>query len=247
MSGYNYSNSLFHRQDMPDRSKMDVNLEKSKFQEYVGQTRETLDKLPNGAFDFELRLQAITLQLLAEGKPIPPEDLAAAWNMPFQDVKPILEQARALGTLQFNDQGNLIASALSLVPTQHIFRTKGITLYSWCAFDAVYAPGVIGEVAEIESVDPLSQEAVRLVVSPDGVLEKEPEEIAVTVVGLDADTRGGASSPRCRQMQFFTTSKNAHAWKGNSPGVSVMTVDQLFEFANLFLIEPVRQMGILNF
>ena len=92
------------------------------FDQYVEKTRKALDSLPEGAYEFELRLQVLALQLLAEGNPVSPERLARAWDMPLEQVNAIFEQAGAQGTLQLDDAGNMVGSAISLTPTNHKFR-----------------------------------------------------------------------------------------------------------------------------
>jgi alkylmercury lyase len=221
-------------------------MDQSSFEKYIEKTKQDLAALPEGAYQAELRLQVIALQLLAKGAPVSPDTLAEAWGIPLEHVQAIFEQAAALGTLQLDDEGNMVGTAISLVPSKHKFQVGGNTLYAWCAYDAVYTPGVIGADAVIESVDPLSNQPIRLKISPGGVLESEPEGIAATVVGIDADSSGGAESPRCSQMHFFVSEENARAWSAGQPGVSVMTVDQLFALASEFQIEPARQMGLLG-
>jgi alkylmercury lyase len=215
------------------------------FEKYLEKTKRALDELPKGAYEAELRLQVIALQLLSKGDPVSPERLAEAWGMPLTQVEAIFEQAGAQGTLQLDDSGKMIGSAISLIPSVHQFQINGKTLYAWCAYDAVYAPGVIGKNAVIESVDPLSNESIRIDVSPDGVMGSKPEEIYVTVVGMEADSKGGAQSPRCSQMHFFVSEENVKKWSADRSGVVFMTVDQLYDLAREFQIEPAKQMGLL--
>jgi len=209
-------------------------------------TRQALEGLPEGAYEAELRLQVVALQFLSKGEPVSPESLVEAWGMPIENVHAIFEQASALGTLQLDDSGNMVGTAISLVPSSHKFQIDGKKLYAWCAYDAIYAPGVIGKNAIIDSVDPISNELIRIKVSPEGVTESEPKEIFATVVGMEADARGGAESPRCNQMQFFVSEENASRWATDHSGVSIMTVDQLFDVAREFQIEPARQMGLVE-
>jgi len=141
-------------------------MNKSSFEEYIEKTRQTLDKLPEGAYEAELRLQVIALQLLSKGESISRDRLAQAWGMPLEQVNAIFEQASKLGTLQLDDLGDMVGSAISLVPSSHKFQVNGKILYAWCSYDAIYAPGVIGSDAVVESVDPLTNESIRIKVSP---------------------------------------------------------------------------------
>ena len=221
-------------------------MDKSLPEEHVEKTRQALEALPDGAYEAELRLQVIAIQLLSKGEPVSPDQLAKAWGLPIEHVQSIFEQASALGTLQLDESGNMVGTAISLVPSNHKFKIDGKKLYAWCAYDAIYAPGVIGKNAIIDSVDPISNGTIRIKVSPEGVTESEPKEIFATVVGMDADARGGAESPRCNQMYFFASEENASKWAADHPGVAIMTVDQLFNVAKEFQIEPAKQMGLLN-
>jgi len=222
-------------------------MNQSPVDKYKEKTRQMLKKLPKGAFEAELRLQVIALQLLSKGEPVSRDRLAIAWGMPLEQVNAIFEQASALGTLQLDDSGNMVGSAISLIPSGHKFQVNGKTLYAWCSYDAVYAPGVIGSDAVIESFDPLTKEPLQIKISPDGMVESKPNGVVTTVVGMEVDSRGGAESPRCNQMHFFASEENASKWAADHPGVIIMTVDQLFDVAKEFQIEPARQMGLLSF
>jgi len=222
-------------------------MDKSSIEEYVEKTRQMLKKLPAGAYEAELRLQVIALQLLSKGDHISRDRLAEAWDMPIEQVNAIFEQASALGTLQLDDSGNMVGTAISLVPSSHKFQIDGKNLYAWCAYDAIYAPGMIGSDAVVESVDPLTNESIQIKVSPNGITESEPEGVVTTVVGMDADARGGAESPRCNQMHFFASEENARKWAADHPGVLIMTIGQLFDVVKEFQIEPASQMGLLNY
>lgn len=221
-------------------------MDKLAFEKHIEKTRQLLEKLPEGAYEAELRLQVIALQLLSKGEPVSPNRLAESWGMPLEQVQAIFEQASALGTLQLDDAGNMVGSAISLLPTNHKLQVNEKTLYAWCSYDAIYAPGVIGSDVVIDSADPLTNESIRIKVSPDGVTASKPEGVVTTVVSMDADSRGGADSPRCSQMQFFASEENARRWSVDYPEVSIMTLDQLFDLAREFQIEPARKMGLLK-
>jgi len=220
-------------------------MDRSSFEKHIEKTRQMLKKLSEGAYEAELRLQVIALQLLSKGVPVSRELLAEAWGMPLEQVNAIFEQASVLGTLQLDNSGNMVGTAISLVPTSHKIRIDGKNLYAWCAYDAIYAPSVIGKNAIIDSVDPINHEPLRIKVSPEGVTESEPKGIFATVVGIDADARGGAESPRCNQMHFFASEGNAKKWATDHLGVMIMTVDQLFDVVKEFQLEPARQIGLL--
>lgn len=213
--------------------------------ELIEKYRAAYDAIPKEAFELDLRVTIRTVQALAAAKPVAPQRLAEIWEMPQEQVQAILEQAVASGRAQVDEQGNLVGAVLSFVPTQHRITLNGNQLYAWCAYDAIYVPGVVGTTARIASEDPISGDPIRLTITPAGVSEIRPESAVVTVVGAETDMRGGPTSPRCSQMLFFTSRESAEKWLPNHPGVAVLTVEEVFEIAKLFQIDPARRLGLV--
>lgn len=220
-------------------------MEKLKKDELIETYRAAHDAIPQEAFELDLRVTIKTMQALAGAKPVSPQRLAEIWEMPLEQVRTILGQAVASGRAQVNDQGNLVGGVLSLVPTHHRITMDGKQLYAWCAYDAIYAPGVVGKTARIDSKDPVTGDTIRLTITPAGVSRVRPEDTVVSVVGAETDMRGGPESPRCSQMLFFASRESAERWLPDHPGVSILTVEEVFEIAELFQIEPARQLGIV--
>jgi hypothetical protein len=49
------------------------------------------------------------------------------------------------------EDGAIVGIALSLRPTRHRFRVRGHDLYTWCGFDALFLPIILGERAGVAS------------------------------------------------------------------------------------------------
>jgi len=118
-------------------------------------------------------------------------------------------------------------------------------LYAWCAYDAIYTPGVVGKTARIVSQDPVTGESIRVTITPEGVEDVRPEGTIVSVVGGKTDMRGGPDSPRCSQMLFFGSRESANQWLHGRSNVSILTVEEAFEIARQFQIEPARRLGLV--
>lgn len=221
-------------------------MKNAEFDTLLQDTRRILGKLPAGAYEFELRLQIIAMRLLAEGKPVSQHKLAQFWDMPREQVKTLFDLALARGTLQLDNDGNLIGTALSLIPSRHKIHLDDHTLYAWCAYDAIFAPAVIGQPALIESPDPLTGELVYLTVAADGIREVDPEELVMTYVGLEAEAAGGPESPRCGSMHFFASPENASAWSATRDGALILSPHQAFELIEEFQLKPAREMGLVK-
>jgi alkylmercury lyase len=207
--------------------------------------RAAHDAIPQEAFELDLHVTVKTMQALAEANPVSPQRLAEIWEYPLEQVRVILKQAVTNGRAQVDEQGNLVGGVLSLVPTRHQITLDGNQLYAWCAYDAIYTPRVVGKTARIVSKDPVTGEVIRLTITPDGVPEVRPVDTVVSVVGAETDTRGGPASPRCSQMHFFGSRESAEEWLQDRPGISILTVEEVFEIATLFQIEPARRLGLV--
>jgi alkylmercury lyase len=101
-------------------------------------------------------------QLLLEGKPVPPDRLAAYLHRSQKEVADLIEGAK------LDKDGNIVGFGLSIVPTAHSYQIDGRQFYVWCAGDAITFPLLHKSTAVIESPDPISGEKIRLISTPQG-------------------------------------------------------------------------------
>ena len=207
--------------------------------------RDAYDAIPQAALELDLRVTVKTIQALAKGKPISPAQLANIWDMPLEQVQAILKQAEENGRVEINSQGELVGAVLSLNPTQHQILMDNQHLYAWCAYDAMYAPGVVGKPAQIVSKDPVTDRTIQVSITPDGVETIQPESAVVSVVDPGGDMSAGPESTRCTHMLFFESREAAEQWKQGRTGVSILTVEEVVELAKEFQIEPARRLGLV--
>src|SRR5260370_18938230 len=118
-------------------------------------------------------------QLLARGRPVAPELLARRLHRNLDEVRVIL---RAHPELEYDAQGNLVGSGLTLVPTAHQFRVEQRTLFAWCAFDTLTYPVELHLSAQITSRCPVTGSSIQLTVTPEQVLDLDPGEAQVSLV-----------------------------------------------------------------
>lgn len=220
-------------------------MEQLKVDEIIEAYRKAYETIPKEALDLDLRVTVRTIQALAEGKPVPPRQLASLWEMPLEQVQAVLDGAVTAGRAEVDTNGDLIGGVLSLNPTLHRISIDGEQLYAWCAYDAIYAPGVVGKTAHIDSQDPITGEPIQVTITPSNVAEVRPGGAVVSVVGPDTDMRGGPDSPRCSQMLFFASHDSANKWLQDRTNVSTLTVEEAFEIAWQFQIEPARRLGLI--
>ncbi|NIM94531.1 MAG: hypothetical protein GTO18_12590 [Anaerolineales bacterium] len=219
-------------------------MEQLKKEELIEEYREAYDAIPQEALELDLRLTIKTMKALAKGKPLSPDELARIWEMSLEQVQTVLDQAT--GHVEIDSQGRLVGGVLSLNPTAHRISLDDKQLFAWCAYDAIYAPGVVGKTAQIDSQDPITGESIRVTITPNSIVDVQPEGTMVSIVGGKTDMRGGPDSPRCSQMLFFASRESAYEWLQNRANVAILTVEETFEIARQFQIEPARRLGLVQ-
>lgn len=197
--------------------------------EYDAASGEIADMLAH-----ELKLTTNLLQLLAQGQPVSAAQVADRVDMPVEQIQAIFDRFAARGG-EFDAEGNLVGAALTLNPTPHYFHVSGNTLYAWCAMDTIFLPGLLDETAEVESIDPVSGEAIRLTITPNGVRDYSPTSavLSIAVPGISCSReQTGPCSDACSQMHFFRSRETAEIWLKDRPGIAIFTVEEAWQLAN---------------
>jgi hypothetical protein len=131
------------------------------------------------------------------------------------------------------------------------FAVNGRTLYASCALDTIFLPGLLGETAEVESTCPVTGEAIRLTITPDGVTQYSPAGtvLSIAVPGVscnreEADGEADRARESCQQMYFFSTRTAAEQWIKDYPGVVILTVEDAWQLAKAHWIDRRRQQQV---
>lgn len=185
----------------------------------------------------------VILRELAKGLPVSAARAAELLGVDEATIASSFENASDMGA-QLDENGALVGNALTLNPTDHKFRINGNDLYAWCSRDTLFLPGLIGEPATVESLDPITGETIRLQVGPEGVTSDQPSTARASVVvpgetpSCDQDSKTGPTSALCTQMNFFATQEAADSWLENHPGVAVLTIEEASDVARALVDDP---------
>ncbi len=185
------------------------------------------------------RLEILTYRALAEGHPVRASRLASMAGVPVELAEALFEHGKALGG-EWDEEGRLLGNVLTLVPTSHRFRVNGKELYTWCSMDAMHLPGLLGQVAEVESADPVTGQAIHLVIPPDGLPSFTPAETVLTIV-FSSGERSGPQSPLCQQMHFFASRESAAIWVRDHPNATIMSVEEVHQLVREFIHIPLER------
>jgi Alkylmercury lyase/Helix-turn-helix domain of alkylmercury lyase len=111
------------------------------------------------------------VQLLAQARPVAPDQLASALQRPLDETLAILRQHPEL---EYNAHGDIVGSGLTLNPTPHRFQVKQRTLFAWCAMDILTYPVSLALTVQVTSHCPMTGRTIRLTVTPQRVLDLHP-------------------------------------------------------------------------
>ena len=212
---------------------------------WTSERNQMLETNPEAVYFSTLLTDAI-LKLLATGEPVTAQDVSRLAKLPLEEVSEAFSLIKTQGG-EFNDDGNLVGLALSLNRSVHRFQIDGKQLYTWCALDALFIPGLIDKTAEVRSECPITGDPIRLTVTPSGVSQVIPSDVvlSITIPGVSCRTKNdsldkpqtGPKSDGCSQMFFFNSLKAAEEWLVEHPNIAILTVDEACQLARINWIE----------
>ncbi len=170
-------------------------------------------------------------RLLAKGEPADPADVAAAAGLSPERVLEIL--AGWPGVYYEDDR---IIGFWGLTPRQfskHLFKVDGRTLYTWCAWDTLFIPQILGKSAEVESPCPITGETIRLTVTPDRVARTAPESAVMSILEPPENILEDIVSKFCHYVFFFASADAGRQWTDQNPGTRLMSIPDAFELGRL--------------
>ena len=170
--------------------------------------------------------------LLAQGRPLPIEEIAAATGVEVGEIETAVDAARC----ERDAQGRLIdLYGLTLTPTHHRLEIGPKVLFSCCALWAHVIPKLVDSRVRVESVDPNRHEVVRLSISPAGVESADPSGATATLVvatqeAIDADVCGAF----CCQVRHFVSRESAEEFAAGRPTCQAVELSEFQGAAELF-------------
>ena len=171
------------------------------------------------------------LQLLANGQPVPPEQLATTLNISRDQVNTILRQ---LSDIEYDREGNIVASGLSLIPTSHHFHLNGHALYIWCALDALSYPYILQQPAHVESPCPVTGTKISLNITPEDIQSLKPASTVVSfVIPEPARSCCNIRGTFCYYIQFFSSPEATTMWRSKHQEAIILPVDDAYKVARM--------------
>jgi alkylmercury lyase len=180
---------------------------------------------------------AVTLyRELAKGQPVDAAQLAQALGVSPSQGRALLARDSIKAFIYPDEQGRVVGfGGLATAPMHHRFEVDGRVLWTWCAWDSLFIPDILGKRARVTSPDPENGELVQLVVSPQVIESAEPKDAVVSFVLPDAhdfDTSAtNVMSKFCHFVFFFTSRSSGERWMAKHPGTFLYSPDEAFALA----------------
>jgi alkylmercury lyase len=173
------------------------------------------------------------VRALAQGPPVPIEEIAVAAGLPSADVERLL---RSQPGTEWDDEARLVGFGLTPTPTEHRFTVAGKTLYTWCATDTLFFTAILGRATLVESTCPASGEIVKIELNPDAVVSVTPKETVVSQL-LHGELLADVRAQVCDHGHFFASPAAASTWTVEHPDGEVLSVTDAFEHGRLACTE----------
>jgi alkylmercury lyase len=187
----------------------------------------------------EQRAAVALYQELAKGEPVDDAQLGRALGVSSAESRALLQRDPLRCFAYSDDRGRVLRfGGLAVAPMPHRFEVDGRALSTWCAWDSLFIPEILGRPARVASRDPESGEHVRLVVTPERIEWVEPNEAVISFIRPDAQVFGisaaNVMARFCHFIFFFASRSSGERWTAKKPGTFLYSLDQAFALAKRF-------------
>jgi alkylmercury lyase len=179
----------------------------------------------------EQRISIATYRCLAQGRPAGIAAIASEAQVDASQVEAAIR--RWQGRIYLDDSGAVIGySGLTLSKTRHRLRLNGCDhpLYTWCAWDTLFIPMLLGSEAKVESECPVSGQPISLRVTRRGVdAASHPAPVVSFVTPQQGKIEQDVIRNFCHFVHFFASAANGERWAAGHPETFLLSLAQAWE------------------
>jgi len=171
-------------------------------------------------------------RLLAHGTPVLPERLGEGSGISGQEAMRLLSDASPAATV-LDEQGAIVAfGGLSLVSTRHRFVTQEAGLFTWCVFDALFLPEILGTSATLITRCLGSGVELTVELTPDGVREAPSSDCVMSIVAPDSEACcTDLRKAFCDHVNLFRDEQAFRVWSRGRRGIGCVAIQEAQHFA----------------
>lgn len=167
-------------------------------------------------------------RLLARGKPVRREELAASLNRSSAEVWETVKSWSRL--IQLDEERRIVSfGGLTLEPTRHTMSIDGNKLYAWCAWDTLFIPEILGKTVDVTSTCPQTGQLIPLTISPTRVRANKAGIVLSLPNPRLAAMEANARASFCEHVFFFESMSAGKAWIQDRTEIALVSLDDAFE------------------
>jgi len=188
---------------------------------YLAENTSSIQKLSVGIY-----------RLLGNGTAVTFAALAQKLSMDVKETGTLLSELPP-SAIQYNDGGVITAFiGLSLAPTPHRLLLDHRVLYTWCVFDGLFLPEILGKSANIITHCPVTGEKISVHLASDKLISYEPRDAVMSVVTPDAQScRNNLRGAFCEHVSFFLDTETFRLWAENKENIKMMALEDAYLLA----------------
>lgn len=184
--------------------------------------------------DFERKISIKIYRELAKGKSVSMSNIAASLGFTFEKVRKVINEWPGVF---YDESKNIIGYwGLTIEKMSHSFNVDDVTLSTWCAWDALFIPQILGKTAEIKSEDPNTKEKIQFSISPNGIENIDPPGAVVSFMVPDTNKiRADIINSFCHYVHFFSSIDSANGWisySAKKDELIVLSLNEAFDIGS---------------
>jgi alkylmercury lyase len=187
----------------------------------------------------EQRAAVALYRELAKGQAVDDARLGRALGISAAESRALLQRQAIKCFVYADDKRRVLGfGGLAAAPMHHRFEVEGRTLWTWCAWDSLFIPEILGRSARVTSPDPETGEIVRLVVRPDRIESAVPDGAVVSFIRPEArvfaTSAANVMAKFCHFVFFFSSRASGERWAAQHPDTFLYSLDVAFALAKRF-------------
>jgi len=184
----------------------------------------------------EQRVAIALYRELAKGRAVEVVQLGRALGVSLAETRALLQQDSIKCLTYADGEGRILGfGGLAAVRMHHRFEVDGRELSTWCAWDSLFIPEILGRRAHVTSVDPESGDIVRLIVAPERIDRVEPTDAVISFIWPGAQVfktcAANVMARFCHFIFFFASQSSGSRWVSKHPGTFLYSLDDAFALA----------------
>jgi alkylmercury lyase len=106
-------------------------------------------------------------------------------------------------------------------------------LSAWCAWDTLFLPELLGEIAYVTSRSPTSEGEISVTVTPTGPIDLAPADTIVSLLLPEPEFDAGVIQRLCHFVHFFASPEDGEEWTAEHPGTCLLSVEDAYSLGEL--------------